>query len=330
MSSAIILLQLAVLARTTLKRPLRITAFLLRVFVAFLAWNSCVSAVEGLPVMQTFGPRETGSSGFYWCTAQDERGVLYFGTDALLTFDGDRWSQYHVPGAHAIRAVAVDPRGRVWIGAVNEIGYFDRAATGGLSEYHSLVPYLSPTTAPLGNVWHAFVDEGRAIFVTADQVLVWDGKEFTANFLPGTRRLPAMQADGRIFVSHLTEGLFILEGKRLRLFTAAAAADERGVAWIKRDGDGWLMVTTRGLARLAGDKVFPLGDTAGDFITSNVLSSAASFPNGDICVGTLSGGLAVFSPDGALKQVLTSADGLQATSVHSVFVDRDGAAWVSS
>ena len=315
---------------TKLNHPFLIFAFWPRVLLALLACAAAARAGVGQPIAHTFGPRETGSSGFYWCTAQDERGVLYFGTDALLTFDGDRWTQHPVPGAHALRGVALDPAGRVWIGAFNEIGYFDRLPTGGLSPYRSLLPQLPATTPPLGNVWHTFVNDGLAVFVTADRVLVWDGNEFTVNLLPGTRRLPAMQADGRVFVSHLTEGLFVLEGTRLRPFTDAAARDDRGVAWMKKDRDRWLMVTTRGLAAFDGKRLAPLGEESGEFIARNVLSCATSFSNGDLCVGTLNGGLAVLAPDGTVKNIFTSADGLRATSVMSVFVDRDDAVWITS
>ena len=116
-----------------------------------------------------------------------------------------------------------------------------------------------------------------------------------------------MQADGRIFVSHLAEGLFVLEGARLQRFTDATARDGRGVAWMKKERDRWLMVTTRGLSEFDGERISPLGREAGEFITHNVLSCATSFSNGDLCVGTLNGGLAVVSPDGSLKSVFTSA-----------------------
>jgi len=39
----------------------------------------------------------------YWVTAQDKSGVLYFGSDDVISFDGERWIRNAVPGSYAVR-----------------------------------------------------------------------------------------------------------------------------------------------------------------------------------------------------------------------------------
>src|SRR5882724_11789671 len=107
-------------------------------------------ADEGRPIVKSFGQRETGIGDIFWSTAQDEHGVLYFGTSVVLSFDGERWEQYRIPGSHAVRALSVGEKGRLWVGAINEIGYFDRTATGTLTAYTSLVSKLPDSNKELG------------------------------------------------------------------------------------------------------------------------------------------------------------------------------------
>ena len=134
------------------------------VAIAGIAFPLQARAEEGRPIATSYTARETGVSDLSWVTAQDERGVLYFGFNGVVSFDGERWHKFAVPGSYAVRALAFGPRGRLWVGAVNEIGYFDRTESG-LGAYRSLVSNLPQGARELGNVWQVFTRGDGAVFM---------------------------------------------------------------------------------------------------------------------------------------------------------------------
>ncbi len=284
---------------------------------------------EGRPVVTNFTALDTGGSVESWVTVQDKSGALYFGCDDVLAFDGERWSRYPVPGSYAIRALAFGPKGRLWAGAVNEVGYFDKTDKG-LSAYRSLVRYLPESSRKLGDVWHVFATDNGAVFVTEASVLVWDGDGFRVYSMPGARRLIAAQAEGSIFVSHRPTGLWSLEADGPHKLISADALDESGVFWVQKDAKGWLLCTSEGLRRFDDGKVSMFAPEATKFIRENVLTCVSLSPQGKLCVGTLYGGLAILDASGAVERVITQDDGLPARAVLSLFFSGDGQLWTTS
>jgi signal transduction histidine kinase/CheY-like chemotaxis protein/HPt (histidine-containing phosphotransfer) domain-containing protein len=296
---------------------------------AALASTAAVRGEEGRPVVTSFSARDTGDGVESWVTVQDQNGVLYFGCDDVLSFDGERWSRYPVPGSYAVRALSLGPNEKLWVGAFNEVGYFEK--TGGiLSRYHSLVAFLPPEQRQFGDVWHVFSRDSGAVFVTATSVLVWDGKLFTRYDMPGARRLVAFRAQGKIFVSNPTTGLWSLEKDGPRVFVSADALRSDGVVFATKDDDGWLLCTTDGLKRFSEGKITAEEGAASDFIRRNVIISACRSAHGDLCIGTLYGGLAVVTQFGEIRHIYTMDDGLPSRSVFSLFTAKDGSTWATS
>jgi signal transduction histidine kinase/CheY-like chemotaxis protein/HPt (histidine-containing phosphotransfer) domain-containing protein len=283
---------------------------------------------EGRLIVTPIPVRETGVTGWSWATVQDERGILYFGCDGVFTFDGERWTKYPVPGSYAVRGLSFGAQGRLWVGAMNEVGYFDKTEQG-LSAYHSLVARLPEEARNFGDVWQVFARGDGAVFAARNAVLVWDGQAFKTFAVPGVTRLQAMQADGKIYIYHAEEGVRSLESDGLRAFISPQTLKNAGVVWMEKAPGGWLLATTEGLLRYADGKVSEFGPGATDFVRKNDLITACRLPRGDLCLGTLSG-IAIVGPDGAVKQVVTTEDGLLSPNVFSLFVARDAALWATS
>ena len=294
-----------------------------------LPLTSSLIAEEGRPIVTSFTSHETGGAADTWVTAQDESGVLYFGCDGVLVFDGEHWSGYPVPRSYAVRALAFDHHGRLWVGAMNEVGYFDRTEKG-LSSYHTIVGSLPKASREFGDVWQVIATPGGAVFVTASSIFVWDGDSFKLYSLPGSRRLQAMLAGGVIFVSHQPTGLWRLDARGPKLFVTAEALKNGGVIWMEKTTQGWLLATTDGLLRYEAGKVSRFAPAADEFIRRNVLISACRSLTGELCLGTLNGGVAVVGASGAIERVISTEDGLPSRSIYSLFAASDGAVWTTS
>jgi signal transduction histidine kinase/CheY-like chemotaxis protein/HPt (histidine-containing phosphotransfer) domain-containing protein len=296
---------------------------------AALALPVVSNGEEGRPVIASFTSRATEGGAESWVTVQDENGVLYFGSDAVLSFDGEKWRKYPVPGSNAIRGLAIGIGGRIWVGGVSEVGYFEKTQRG-LSAYHSLLNALPESDRSFGDVWDVVVREQGAVFVTTASILDWDGKSFHIYHMPGARRLNAVRAEGKIFISHTPTGLWSLEADGPHKFISSEALHNAAVLWIERDSKGWLLVTTDGLRRWDGRVISEFAPNLNEFIRKNVLISACRSPRGELGLGTFYGGLAIVSPSGSLERVLTIDDGMPSRSIYSLFFAKDGALWTTS
>jgi hypothetical protein len=77
-----------------------------------------------MPAVRNFRPEEYRAAQQNFAVVQAPKGVLYVGNgDGVLEFDGVRWRLVQTPRKTAIRSLAVDSAGRVYIGAQGEIGY---------------------------------------------------------------------------------------------------------------------------------------------------------------------------------------------------------------
>jgi len=195
-------------------------------------------------VICSFASRDIGATQICWSVIADERGIIYVGSDNVLTFDGEIWRPHKIPDSYAVRAMAIGAQGRLWVGAMNEIGYFDRTPTGDLGPYQSLTTLL-PAGTTLGDVWHVFSHGTGAVFVTSDSVLVWNGESFRIDRRPGARRLAAMKAGDRIFVDHPLDGMWSVEADGLRCQQGRDLMDggnARGLDFCDHPRDGKALV----------------------------------------------------------------------------------------
>ena len=255
--------------------------------------------------------------------------MLYFGCDEVLSFDGEAVDT--LSRARKLRCTRIGTESR-WppLGRGCER---DRVLRENGQRPFSLSFsrwILAKSARELGDVWQVFVSDNAAVFVTATTLLVWNGDGFQIFPMPGARRLLAMQAEGKIFVTHLPTGLWSLERDGPHMFISADALKNSGVVWIRKDAKGWLLCTSDGLRRFDEGKVTEFAPDANDFIRKNVLTSACVSPKGELCIGTLYGGVAILSPSGSVERVITMDDGLPARGIFSLFFSGDGALWTTS
>src|SRR5579871_6084965 len=77
-----------------------------------------ISREAGLFFVQSWPAKTYGASPQNWAIAQDRRGVMYFGnTDGLLEYDGVSWRKIKIPNGSAVRSLAVDGNGTIFVGA---------------------------------------------------------------------------------------------------------------------------------------------------------------------------------------------------------------------
>ncbi len=302
--------------------------------LTWLGWTGLIfcrtlAEVGDLPLIHAYSAANSGVDGTSWITVQGPDGVLYFGADSLLSFDGEQWRHSPVNGAFALRGLDFGNNGRLWAAAVDEIGWFEQNPSG-LWIYHSLVAQLPAGQSRLGEVWHAFADGDGAIFFTAEKILRWDGKKFQLWSFPGARRLPAMRVGGTIYFHHTPTGLYAMGPEGPQLIIPSTVLGGATVRWMEARADGFLLATAQGVFTYTKGQLTPFSPETAEYISYNLLTSAARLPDGRLVVGTFKGGLIFLRADGSLDRIFSEKDGLPTNSIFSLFLDREKQLWATS
>lgn len=298
---------------------------------AFLVSSLCAEAA-GFPLVTTYSGSDLGTEAKCWTTVQGTDGVLYFGCNGLVSFDGERWRYSSMNNARALRGLEFSRDGRLWAAAVSEIGWFDRASGSNSWVYHSLKSQLPKQYAELGEVWQVFAENEGAVYISADKVLRWNGRKMEVWQIPGpaTRRLRGIRVGNTLFVQHRETGLYELNEHGLRLAIPASQLGDGLIFLIEPRRDGWLLATGNGLFTFERGKLHPFAPEASEFAVRQRLTCALRLANGRLALGTLNGGIALVDDDGNLETILNQERGLYTDQIYSLFADRENKLWVTS
>ncbi len=308
---------------------LKLSAVLAALAAAVLA--APAHAEEGRPLITSYSEKEIGNDVGSWTAVQDPDGVIYFGADKVLAFDGSKWRRYPVPGTYAVLGLAVGEKGRLWISGINELGYFDKTDRG-LSEYHSLVAYLDPKDRELGQVWQVLIRGPDVVFVAPDKVLVWNGARFQVSHFANSRRIVAVMVDRTIFLHHTPTGIWQLDDTGLHSFIGVDVIGRKGMFLIERQAGGWMLATNEGIFHFENGALTEDGSPEiSEFLHKNILVAAKRSPSGELYLGTLFGGLLVLDPTcRTIERVLGPEEGLPSRGVYSLLFAKDHTLWTTS
>lgn len=85
----------------------------------------------GKPILRNFKPREYQASSANYMAVQDYRGIMYFANFlGLMEYDGASWRLIDIPSQSAVRSLATDSTGKVYLGGVGDFGYLEPDSQG--------------------------------------------------------------------------------------------------------------------------------------------------------------------------------------------------------
>jgi signal transduction histidine kinase/DNA-binding response OmpR family regulator len=280
-----------------------------------------------MPPLRVFNARDTGVATMAWSAVQDRQGILHFGCDTVVSFDGDRWRPERMDPTYAVRGLDIGPNGRIWAAGVNQIGWFDPGPDGGL-QYHSLMPRLAPGSSDLEDVWRVYAEgEDSAVFVAREKILRWDGRSLVSWDYPGMHLLWSTRTARAIYVHYPPLGLLRMGPNGPVVAVKASVIGAAEVRWLDDSGPDLLLLTSQGFKAVRGESCVPLDTEASAFARAYTPTCVARLGDGSLAVGTLQGGIAIIDASGGVRRVFNLRSGLPANQIYSLLVDRDGALW---
>ena len=124
-------------------------------------------------LIRNYPPTDYNGGGQNWALLQDARGVIYVGsTNALLEFDGVTWRRIQTPTKTTIRSLAADASGRIYVGAVGDLGYIEPDEHGE-TRFVSLLDKLPEDVRVFEDVWRTFAAPEGVYFQTQIGLFRW-------------------------------------------------------------------------------------------------------------------------------------------------------------
>lgn len=324
-------------ARRVLRPALRLlhAVPLLLLAVAPVARAAAPEHETGLPFFDVFDPRDYHGHTQVWSTVADAAGVLYFGNyGGVLVYDGARWSRIEIAGTSFVRALAVDAHDRLWIGAVDELGYAATDATGRRT-FVSLRDRLPPAARTFGEVWRVVLTARGPLFQSNTWLLRWDGRAFATLPLPQPGSWQAVLTDS-VWITSGRHGWFELRDDGATLSLAPLTqppgyAGEPVIFALPTAAPHQFILGTsrRGLLRWDGQTVVPFPTDADAALTQVRSYRAARLDDGRFVVTTLQAGAFLFNPAGQLLAHLDESAGLPDNTVLNAFVGRGDQIWLA-
>ncbi len=287
-----------------------------------------VAASPGYSLIKSYSTIDVGANVTAWTGFQDRDGVLYFGTNSLVSFDGTRWRSFPLGNGYGLRALDLGKDGRLWAGGIGELGWFQRDGTEW--SFHSLVPKLPGGLSTVGEIWHVFSTDEGAVFFSDERIFRWDGAAFQTWEMPESRHLRGFRIDGTIYFQHPPTGLYRLDPNGPTLIESVASLSASSIMLIIPQGEDWTLVMHDGILLRRGGQVVGVDCPASTYLRAHPVSMAVLLPNGHIATGSVNDGLTVWSHSFQKIAAYSESEGINARHVQPILVDRHGALWSSS
>ena len=284
---------------------------------------------SGLPFVQLFHRSDYRGHAQVWCGATDARGLLYFGNYAqVLAYDGVQWDRIAVPGATFVRALSLDARGRLWVGAFGALGYIDTAPDAP-PRFVSLVDRLPANARDPGDILRVHVVGDSVYFQSPENLFRWRDEKFDAWPLAGGGPWQSMVLRGEIILQNPQRGWLRLGARGLERADASLTAIAPVRFALPMSGDRWVIGTPlTGLFSYDGHAVTRTMTDATPYLRTNFIFNGTRLADGRYAMATRHGGAVVLSPELSFQAVVDEAAGLPSNSVNHVFADAFGGLWL--
>lgn len=285
---------------------------------------------EGRPLLQTFTANDYRTASAVWSAAQGNDGMLYFGSNGLLQYDGSEWRLSPSDRNVEIRDLAIGEDDRIWIGGNGVVGYYEKDPSGAL-RYTSLLPQLPPEHRGQVDIWSVETTPQGVVFLAGSKIMRWDGKSFRIWPLPESRRTYSQKIADTIYVVHQETGVWKIDDHEPELVLARELFGQLLPCYIKplRD-DAFLAVTNEGLGRVEGSEFTLLPGDCNQFIRDNVFTCAVDLDDDTFAIGTFRGGVALVDLQGEILKIIDRAAGLADHAVYGLFLDREKNLWITT
>lgn len=264
-----------------------------------------------------------------WGITQSAAGILYFANQGgVVEYDGVSWNRINLP-AIAARSIDIDNHGKIFVGSYGDFGYLYPDSTGSL-KYNTLINKLKNTYHDFTNVFYTFCTKECVVFNAIKYLFIWDGVR--VKVIPSKSNFHcAFRIDNTFYVKENGIGIKKLSGDSLVFVEGSGIFADMKIYSMFRTKDGEILIGTRsnGFYIYDGNNFTSFKTKADEYIAEKLLSHGIQISNGDYAFTTLRGGIVIIAPNGEVRNIFTTTDGLQDNDVKYIYEDRSGNLWLA-
>ncbi|MBB4079551.1 DNA-binding CsgD family transcriptional regulator [Lewinella aquimaris] len=276
------------------------------------------------PRIRSFSVAEYGGENQNWGITQSPDGILYVANSGgVLRFDGLHWSLHQLPGRPTVRTVQW-ANDRLYVGGYGEFGYFTDEE-GVLGDYTSLSTRL-PAAEQTEEVWNIEVLTSGDVALQSFSRLYWLRGDSLAVQLPGNIMFAHATGDS-LLVPVTDRGVLVQPSRDTGNYLTESEPGGRIVA-IAGTGNRLLFATTEEILTYGKGGYRAWSTEATDLLRDQQINRIVVLRDGSVAVGTIMGGVYLFTADGRIEQHLSYGNGLSNNTVLALFEDRSGNLWV--
>jgi len=284
---------------------------------------------KGIPYISNYSRDDYKASTQNWAVVQDKRGVMYFGnTRGVLEFDGHNWRLIPVTNNSLARSLAIDNKGRIYVGAKKEFGYLAPNSTGKMS-YVSLIDKISnENDRNFRDINPILILNNEVYFVARGMIFKYvDGK---VDVIKNKKLQQAFEIDKRIFVKERNKGIVELIDGQFKLIPNGDLLKTASIRAVLPYKKGYLFVTlVDGLFFFDNKEIERLDVPINSFLKGKKIMTAIKLKNGEYAFGMFANGLLITNENFRNEQYINTQNGLQNNSVLQIYQDSRSNIWLS-
>lgn len=254
---------------------------------------------------------------------------MYFANNhGLLEYDGNRWSVYPIGNYTNVRSIFYDePQDRIYAGAFNEFGYYERNRSGVL-KYHSMIQQIAAKDRNFKEIWNIHKIDNTLYFQGDNEVFRSKGEQTQRFSFPDKIDCSSV-VQNSLLVSGTKSGVWMFNGNMfMRLPNADLLKGKKICAILPFQKNKILFVSEfSGLYIFDGEGVSPLKTDLDQFMTENQVF-CATIEGAKLALGTVRNGLVVKDFDNNTNVYSNTFSGLQNNTILSIAFDRHHNLWL--
>jgi ligand-binding sensor domain-containing protein/DNA-binding CsgD family transcriptional regulator len=283
----------------------------------------------GIPTIKNYIYTDYNASAEIFGASQNKNGILYFANnDGLLTFDGSYWKIYPLPNKAAVKSLAIDPSGRIYVGGQDEIGYFFPNKEG-LLKFHSIKQLMPVKARQFADIWNVVLFNNEVFFRTIECIFEYSGNEIRTFDAYGGWRLLTLTGS-TLYAEDKDVGLVIFKNGQWQRCCGKTQTADLHVTGIMDYRNDTLLVSTfkNGLFYLNGSGLTKKTTAIEAILRNDIVNCSKKIGDDEYAIGTLANGLLIINRDGKLLGQFSTTDGLQNNNVHAILLDADNNLWL--
>jgi serine phosphatase RsbU (regulator of sigma subunit) len=292
---------------------------------------------NGNHLITNYTPEEYGGASQNWSIVQDNRGVIYVGNEgAVLEYDGKKWSKIENNNGSYIKSLAVDNKGTVYVGGINEFGFLKPDKKGKMT-YEELSTNIDSS---FKDIWNIYVIENSVYFCSASNK-IYKYSEDTIEAISYKTKTHFLDflVEETLYLGDYEKGLMKLKDgevasvdggefyKLKDIFSILPFKENKLLITVSNEG-AYVFNKNNGKSTSL-NKFNKIYEELNNYLKTAQIYNGCLLSNGDYVFGSLNDGLIIADKTtGKIKYHYTDENGLIDPTVINVFESNDNQLWL--